>query len=89
MRGGDLLVGVLDQMQMLDQQVTPTRPISEQGRDLLRGARIDLPTLGDRTTAPAAGAGVFEPHNLLELVPAQAAAPPVGTCSKRVSDGGN
>ena len=42
-----LAVRVLDQVQMLDQQVTPPRAIAEQRRDLLRGARIELPALGD------------------------------------------
>ena len=34
MRRGDLMVGVLDQVQIFDQQIALPRPIPEQGGDL-------------------------------------------------------
>ena len=46
MRGGDVAVLVLDQMQVLDQQVALARAVAEQRRDLVERLRIDLPALG-------------------------------------------
>ena len=39
MRGADLMVRVLDEVQMLDQQVADPGAIAKQGRDLMRGLR--------------------------------------------------
>ena len=38
----EMAVAVLDQMQMLDQQVAPARPVAEQGAHLVERRRIDL-----------------------------------------------
>ena len=54
MRGGEMAVMVLDQMQMLDQQIAPARPVGEQRAHLVERRRIDLTALGRaRRPAPA------------------------------------
>ena len=54
MRGGQMAVMVLDQMQMLDQQIAPARPVGEQRLHLVERLRIDLPALRRaRRSAPA------------------------------------
>ena len=54
MRGGDMAVMVLDQMQMLNQQIAPARPVGEQRAHLVERRRIDLTALGRaRWPAPA------------------------------------
>src|SRR6185369_1731227 len=68
MRGGDLMVLVLDQMQVLDQQVAAARKIAEQLLDLICGGRIDLAPLRRRLGAPAALAGMIEFTHLLDVV---------------------
>jgi hypothetical protein len=45
MRGGEMAVVVLDQMQMLDQQIAPARPVAEQRAHLVERRRIDLAAL--------------------------------------------
>ena len=60
MRGGNLVIVVLDQMQMLDQEIAPPRPVAEQKFDLVRGRRIDLAALGRRLGAPPALARMLE-----------------------------
>ena len=42
MRGGEMAVAVLDQMQMLDQQIAPARSVAEQRAHLVERRRIDL-----------------------------------------------
>ena len=42
MRGGEMAVFVLDQMQMLDQQIAPARLVAEQRADFVERLRIDL-----------------------------------------------
>ena len=54
MRGGDVAVLVLDQMQMLDQQVAPARAVGQQRRDLVERLRIDLAALGRAARLAAA-----------------------------------
>ena len=54
MRGGQMPVMVLDQMQMLDQQIAPARPVGEQRAHLVERRRVDLAALGRaRRPAPA------------------------------------
>ena len=60
MRGGEMAVMILDQMQMLDQQIAPARPVGEQRAHLLERRRIDLAALG-RARRPAAAAGAVAP----------------------------
>jgi hypothetical protein len=45
MRGGQMAVMVLDEMQMLDQEIAPARPIDEERLDVGSRLRIDLPAL--------------------------------------------
>ena len=45
MRGGDVAILVLNEMQMLDQQIAPARPVAEQRADFGGGPGIDLTTL--------------------------------------------
>ena len=47
-------LGILDQMQMLDQQVAPPRPVAEQRAHAQRRGRADLAPLG---LGPRPGAG--------------------------------
>ena len=47
-------VPVLDQVQVLDQQVAPARPVAEQRADLVEGLRIDLPPLRRLARLPPA-----------------------------------
>src|SRR5688572_18569458 len=42
MRGGEMAVFVLNEMQMLDQQITPARPVAEQRDNLVERLRVDL-----------------------------------------------
>ena len=68
MRRGNLVIFVLDQMQMLDQQIAPPRPVAEQKLDLVRGGRIDLAALGRRLGPLAPLAGMFERADLLHIM---------------------
>ena len=68
MRRGNLAIGVLDQVQMLDQQVAPPRPVAEQKRDLFSGQGIDLAALGRRFGALAALARMFERADCLDVM---------------------
>ena len=45
MRGGEMAVAVLDQMQVLDQQIAPARLVAEQRAHLVERRRIDLAAL--------------------------------------------
>ena len=45
MRGGEMPVAVLDEMQMLDQQIAPARPVAEQRAHLVERRRVDLAAL--------------------------------------------
>ena len=45
MRGGEMTVAILDEMQMLDQQIAPARLVAEQRAHLVEGRRIDLAAL--------------------------------------------
>ena len=54
------MIGILDQMQILDQQVPPSWPVTQQSSDLgLRGG-IDLPSLRRRLGTFATLARVLE-----------------------------
>jgi len=52
MRRRDMPVGVLDQVEMLDQKVAPARPVAQKGAHLIEGARVDLAPLGGSGRAP-------------------------------------
>ena len=54
MRGGEMAVPVLDQMQMLDEKVAPPRPLAEKRAHLVERLGFDLAALGGfpRAVAP-------------------------------------
>jgi hypothetical protein len=68
MRGRDLVIFVLDEMQMLDQEIASAREVAEQLLDFMRGSRIDLASLRRRLGAPAALAGMIEFTHLLDVM---------------------
>jgi len=67
-RCGNLPAGVLDEVQMLDQKVTPPRPVAEQNSNLFSGLWIDLASLGGRFGPLASRAGMFERADLLHIM---------------------
>ena len=62
------MIFVLDQMQMLDQEIAPPRPVAEQKLDLVRGGRIDLAALGGRLGPLPSRARMFERADLLHVM---------------------
>jgi hypothetical protein len=68
MGGGNLLIGVLDQVQVLNQEITPARPVAEQSGDLFRSNMVDLASLGGRLGAPPPLSGVFEWADLVHVM---------------------
>src|SRR5205085_8256729 len=46
MRGGEITVAVLDQVQMLDQEIAPALALAQQRAHLGQRLRLDLPALG-------------------------------------------
>ena len=57
MRGREMAVAVLDQMQVLDEQVAPALALAQQRADLVERARVDLaPLRRPGRAAPAGGA---------------------------------
>ena len=56
MRGREMAVMVLDQMQMLDQQIAPARPVGEQRLHVVQRGRIDLAAFRRARRLAAAGA---------------------------------
>src|ERR1700736_87176 len=46
MGGGNLVIFVLDEVQMLDEKIAPPQPVAEQKFDLVRSRRVDLASLG-------------------------------------------
>jgi hypothetical protein len=80
MRGGEITVAVLDQVQMLDQEIAPALAVAQQRAHLRQRARIDLAALGGaaRAVAPSqssaiVGAGVhvgilLKPEERLPLI---------------------
>ena len=59
MRGGQMTVVILDEMQMLDQQVAPARPVGQKREHFLARRRIDLTALrGARRPAAARPSGL-------------------------------
>ncbi len=68
MRCGNLVILVLDQVQILDQEIAPARPVAEQQLDLVRGGRIDLPPLRRRLGPLAPLARMFERADLLHIM---------------------
>ena len=63
----DLVIFVLDQVQMLDQEVAPTRPVAEQQFDLLCGSGVDLAALGSCLRPLPSLARMFERANVVHV----------------------
>ena len=59
-RSREIAVVILDEMQMLDQEIAPARPITKQRAHFIKRLEIDLPALGraSRPSAAAAPVGV-------------------------------
>ena len=79
MRGGEIAVLVLDQMQMLDQQIAPALALAEQRTDLVERLWLDLRPLGvcrGRLRRPAPGACSSVLASMIEILlkPAMTAA---------------
>jgi hypothetical protein len=53
---------------MLDQEVAPPWPVTQQKRDLFRGLGIDLAALGGRLGPPPSLSRMFEGANLLHIM---------------------
>ena len=68
MRRRDLAIFVLDQVQMLDQEIAPPRPLAEQEFDLVGGGGVDLPALRRRLGPLASRARMFELSDLLHVM---------------------
>jgi hypothetical protein len=68
MGGGNLMIFVLDEMQMLDQEIASPRLVAEQKFNLVRSGRIDLASFGGRLGALASLAGMFERADLLYVM---------------------
>ena len=58
MGGREVVIGVLDEMEMLDQKVAPARTITQQRPDLGQRLGVELTALGLGPSALAPGAGV-------------------------------
>jgi hypothetical protein len=65
---GNLLVGILDAVQVLDQEVPPPRPVTEQKGNLFGSLGIDLAALGGRFGPLSSLAGMFERADLLHIM---------------------
>ena len=65
---GNLMILVLDKVQMLDQQIAPPRPVTQQERNLFGGLGIDLASLGGRFGPLSSLAGMFERADLLHIM---------------------
>ena len=68
MRRRDLVILVLDQVQVLDQEIAPPRPVAEQKLDLMGGRGVDLAALGGRLGPLPSRAGMFERADLLHVM---------------------
>ena len=68
MRGRDLAIFVLDQVQVLDQEIAPPRPVAEQQLDLVGGGRVDLAALRGRLGPLPSRAGMFERADLVHVM---------------------
>jgi hypothetical protein len=65
---GNLLPGVLDEVQVLDQKVAPPRSVAEQKRNLFSGLRVDLTALGGRFGSFSSLARMFERADFLRVM---------------------
>ena len=61
------MIMVLNEVQMLDQQVTRQRRIAKQCADVRDGVRVNLPSLGVRHRAATAYTGVVEMFGLIRV----------------------
>ena len=64
MRGGEMAVFVLDEMQMLDQEIAPARPVGQQALNFFERRGVDLTALRGLPGAPPAAAGTVKTQRL-------------------------
>src|SRR3954471_6292588 len=62
------MIGVLDQVQVFDQQIATAGAVAQQRLDLLRGGRINLTPLGGRFRPFAPQTRMFERANLMHVM---------------------
>src|SRR5262249_46435719 len=67
-RGGDLVILVLDQVQEFNQEIAAARLVAEQEFDLMRRGRINLAALRRCLGALAALAGMVEFADFMDVV---------------------
>jgi len=67
MSRGDLMIFVLDQVQVFDQKVAPTRPVAQEQFDLVRCGGIDLAALGRRFRPLSPLPRMFKGANLMHV----------------------
>ena len=68
MRRRDLVILVLDQVQVLDQEIAPPRPVAEQKLDLVGGGGVDLAALRGRLGPLPSRARMFERADRLHVM---------------------
>jgi hypothetical protein len=61
------MIGVLDQVQVLDQQIAPPRLVAKQDLNLVGCGRIDLPAFRRRLGPLSSFARMLEGSNLLHV----------------------
>jgi hypothetical protein len=64
MGSGEVAVFVLDEMQMLDQEVAPARPVSQKALNLFKSGGVDLTTFRGLPGAPSAATGTVKTQGL-------------------------
>ena len=68
MGGRDLMIFVLDQVQVLDQEIAPPRPVTEKKLDLVGGGGVDLAALGGGLGPLPSRPGMFERSDLVHVM---------------------
>ena len=59
MRGGEMPVMILNEVQMLDQEIAPAWPVDQQRLNLFQRLRIDLPAFGRPRRPASAGSAAL------------------------------
>src|SRR5262245_722889 len=68
MRGGEIAVLILNEMQMLDQKIAAAWPVCQKGANFVERLRVDLATFRcARWTAAAAGFFGTRPRRILHV----------------------
>src|SRR3954451_2200517 len=64
-RRREMAVTVLDEVQVFDQQIAPTRPLAQKRPNLSQRGRLHLPSFWRPARTPAAGLGPIENGGLV------------------------